>query len=285
MTASTTLTTRPLTGMLMFGTEILDFDVHAQHAQATYDGIKALADERLLLLIRARPMTEEQHVALSSGLGVPDRPVDGSWTSVRNPMILRLGNVAQDGRHLAPTAPQTAYAREAENWHSDGSFRPMPNYLTVLHSLEIPPEGGDTHFASMVAAFDALDLATKKLLRTLQMEHPYPHKDVVIKDWQGQSIKSSTHPVVRSLPDGREALFLSIRGRIVGMDPKESATLINSLFAHCTQARFVYAHRWHVGDTLIWNNRGLIHQAQLYDGRHRRLLQRTEVTERPVTQP
>ena len=272
--------TRPLTDS--FGIEILDFDPSIPHTPQTYQAIREMADKHLVLLFRNKKISEEQHVEFSKGLGNIDMPVEGSWSSRRNPAILRLGNVDWEGNHLAQESPQVAYAREAEKWHSDGSFRPVPNYLTVLHSLEIPPEGGDTHFASMVAAFEALDPSLQNKLRALQMEHPYPHRGVVIQDWKGQAIKSSTHPVVRRLQDGREALFISIRGRIPGMDPAENAKLIDDLFVHATQPQFVYAHHWKAGDTLIWNNRGLIHQAQLYDGKYRRLLQRTEVTERPA---
>lgn len=268
--------TRPLTDQL--GVEVLDFDFSKDFQATKIDEIRCLADKHFVVLFRGQPLSEEQHVEFTAQLGEPIYPTESAFSSQANPMILRLGNVDFDGKHLDADAPMTRYFVSAENWHSDGSYKQKPNYLTMLHSLEIPPEGGETWFASMVAAFAALPTEMKDRLRGKEMIHPYIHGNSKIKDWTGADLKPALHPVVRTLPDGQEALYLSSYegGLIIGMSQGESDRLVAELFAFATQPQFKYQHRWRVADTLIWNNRGLIHQARPYDRKYRRLLQRTE---------
>jgi alpha-ketoglutarate-dependent taurine dioxygenase len=151
----------------------------------------------------------------------------------------------------------------------------------MLHALEIPPEGGETWFASMVAAYEALPAATQALIADLKMEHPYPNSGKQVKGWQGTHIEVTQHPLVRRLPDGQKALFVSpFGGQIPGMEKPRSDALVNELLSFATSGPFTYKHQWRFGDTLVWNNRGLVHQAQTWDRvRHRRLLQRTEVSD------
>jgi taurine dioxygenase/putative 2-oxoglutarate oxygenase len=269
-------TTRPLTEHL--GVEVIGFDFQRDFEEKKIDEIRRLADTHLIVLFRGQPLSEEHHVQFTAALGEPIYPTESAFSSKTNPMILRLGNVDFDGKHLDADAPMTRYFISAENWHSDGSYKQKPNYLTMLHSLEIPPEGGETWFASMVEAFSALPPEKQDLLRGKEMTHPYIHGNSKIKDWEGADLKPACHSLVRKLPDGSEALYLSSYsgGQIVGMEAQESADLIAELFAFATQPRFMYKHRWRLADTLIWNNRGLIHQAQHYDRKYRRLLQRTE---------
>jgi alpha-ketoglutarate-dependent taurine dioxygenase len=277
--------TRPLTEH--FGVEVLDFDFSRDFQDEKVDEIRHLADTQFVVLFRGQALSEEQHVEFTGRLGVPIFPTESAFSSPRNPMILRLGNVDYEGRHLDADAPMTRYFISAENWHSDGSYKQQPNYLTMLHSLEIPPEGGETWFASMVAAFAALPEDKKVFLRGKEMIHPYIHGNSKVKDWTGADLKPACHPVVRVLPSGQEALFLSSYegGQIIGMPQAESDALVAELFAFATQPQFMYKHRWKLADTLIWNNRGLIHQAQHYDRKYRRLLQRTETVNENVRSP
>ncbi len=272
---SDSISTRPLHPE--FGVEVSGVDFSRPMTQPVADRIRALADEHFLLLFRGQKLPEDQHVALTGMMGSPIMPAEAAFTSPASPLILFLGNVGRNGEHLAPDEPMTVYFKAAEFWHSDGDYKEKPNYLTILHSLEIPPEGGDTWFASMVAACEALPAEMKDLLADRRMEHPYRGK-VSVKGWNGRDLPTVSHPVLRPLPDGRTSLFLCPEGRIEALDEDVSHALVPMLFAHATQDRFVYVHKWKVGDTLIWNNRGLIHQAQTYDKvRHRRLLQRTEI--------
>lgn len=198
-------------------------------------------------------------------------------------MLLHLGNVDMKGHKLPADDPFTSYVDAAEPWHSDGSFKPIPTYLTILHALEIPPERGDTGYASMVAAYEALPQEKKGLLAGKQKSHPYPNSQLKVKDWDGVKIEASVHPVVRELPDGRKALFLAnpfSDGQILSMDSAKSAALAKELLEFATSGPFTYVHKWQLGDTLIWINRGVVHSARGWDRvNHRRLLQRSEVSD------
>jgi taurine dioxygenase/putative 2-oxoglutarate oxygenase len=261
-----------------FGVEVLDFDFSKDLGANAVDEIRRLADTHFVVLFRGQPLSEEHQVDFTAALGEPIFPTESAFSSQKNPMILRLGNVDQDGKHLDADAPMTRYFVSAEKWHSDGSYKQKPNYLTMLHSLEIPPEGGETWFASMVAAFAALPAETRDFLRGKQMRHPYIHGNSKVKEWTGKALEPATHPMVRTLADGQEALYMSSYegGVILGIPQDESDRIVAELFDFATQPQFMYKHRWRLSDTLIWNNRGLIHQAQYYDRKYRRLLQRTE---------
>jgi alpha-ketoglutarate-dependent taurine dioxygenase len=261
--------------------EILGFEFSATPNPRQMREIQALADRHLILLFRDQPVSETAHVAFSQALGEVIPPVEKAFTSPSNPLILHLGNVDARGNKLAADDPGTLFTYAPEKWHSDGSYKPIPNYLTLLHALEIPPQGGETWFASMVAAYEALPAETRAVIADKKMEHPYPNSGKQVKDWQGARIEVTQHPLVRLLPDGQKALFVSpFGGQILGMDPQTSDATVNELLRFATHGAFTYKHQWRLGDTLVWNNRGLVHQAQPWDRvRHRRLLQRTEVSD------
>ena len=155
-------------------------------------------------------------------------------------------------------------------WHTDDSFRAAPSALTALYGVEVPATGGDTEFANLYAAYDALPGDMKRRLDGLKAVHMMkPDRDDV---GRGRSISPeiraaavpSVHPVVRTHPDtGRQSLYIS-RNRmdgIVGMERAEGHRLIDDLTAHAIQPRFVYRHKWRQGDLTIWDNRCLIHKA------------------------
>lgn len=271
--------TRPLTPYL--GVEVSGFTFTDDPDPAVIREIQALADHHLVLLIRDQAVAEGPQVAVSQMLGTVIPPVEPAFTSATNKWILRLGNVGMDGQKLALDDPGTQFTYAPEKWHSDGSYKPVPNYLTMLHALEIPPEGGETWFASMAAAYQALPDKTKAQIAGKQMGHPYPNSGKTVKGWKGTELEVQLHPLVREIPGGQKALFLSpFGGKIVGMDQPESDELVRELFDFATGGAFTYRHQWRLGDTLIWNNRGLVHSAQPWDRvRHRRLLQRTELAD------
>ena len=124
----------------------------------------------------------------------------------------------------------------------------------------------------------------KAFLDGKTMSHPYPNQSKKIESWVGVSVDLAVHPVVRTLPGGRKSLLLPNRHnthpQIVGMDAAESDKLIQELFDHVTSGPFTYTHNWKLGDTLAWNNRGVVHSARGWDSaKYKRLLQRSEVSE------
>jgi taurine dioxygenase len=156
-------------------------------------------------------------------------------------------------------------------WHTDDdSFMAAPSALTALHGVIVPSTGGDTDFANLYAAYDALPEDMKHRLDGMQAVHMMaPDRDDIgrrrsIAPEVRASQVPSTHPVVRTHPEtGRKALYIS-RNRIdhiVGMDRAEGHRLIDELTAHATQPRLVYRHKWRTGDVVIWDNRCLLHRA------------------------
>ena len=164
-------------------------------------------------------------------------------------------------------------------WHTDSAYTAQPDLYSFLYALEVPQRDGrslgPTLFADTAAAYDALDDAMKARLAGLKacndLSHQYEKKRAVgflkrgeITDYQKKVGTSAVHPLVRTHSDtGRKALYISEghTASIVGLPREESDALLNRLFEHMTQERFVYKHEWQVGDLLIWDNSRTIHKA------------------------
>lgn len=175
------------------------------------------------------------------------------------------------------------------HWHSDYSYKKVTASATLLHALEIPEEGGDTIFADMTAAYEALPAETRRRIDGLKARHQYRwHRDrshpesrwTMISAQERRTTPAVVHPVVRTHPEtGRKSIFVfpgvstGVKG-ITGMEPAESDALLQSLYDHCTQERFLFRHKWRVGDLVVWDNRATMHHAttsRLPPDRHRTL--------------
>ena len=160
------------------------------------------------------------------------------------------------------------------DWHADVTFRRPAGYLSVLHALEIPPLGGDTGFASTVAAFQALSPGMQEMLRGLEAVHSY--------DGPGRPEhpeETAVHPVVRRHPEtGAEGLYLNrmFVTRFAGMTPEESRPLIDFLTAHMIQPHFTCRLSWRAGQVVMWDNRFTLHYPiNDFSGHRRRLIRCT----------
>jgi len=165
-----------------------------------------------------------------------------------------------DGRRYIP----------GEGWHTDHSNDVSPPKATILYAVTLPSHGGDTQYANMAAAFDALPQEQQRRIGDLRAIHVYQSSHSAR---QLMSLPSAAkervpnavlHPVVRTHPEtGRKSIFINpirIEG-IVGMDHREALPLLDDLLAHATQERFQYRHRWQPGDMVMWDNRCLLHKA------------------------
>jgi taurine dioxygenase len=179
------------------------------------------------------------------------------------------------------------------SWHTDASYFERPPKATMLHALIVPPDGGDTEFLSMAAAYDDLPGDTKRRIDPLTAFHNYestrsPRKLIKRSGDQIERFpENMRHPLVRTNPDtARKSVYLNpIRVECIeGMERRESDGLLDELLAHCLQPRFQYRHKWSPGDVVIWDNRSVLHQANDdYDWRRnkRRLLRIMLEGERP----
>jgi alpha-ketoglutarate-dependent taurine dioxygenase len=179
-------------------------------------------------------------------------------------------------------------------WHSDFSFHEVPYSASLLHSLEIPPFGGNTGFLNMYLAHDTLpaELRAEIRGRTIKQDASHNSAGQLRKGFAPVTdVRSSpgpTHPIVSTHPEtGRHALYLGRRpyAYVNGLSVEQSEALLDKLWAHATQARFGWHHVWEVGDVLVWDNRCTMHHRDAFDPNSRRIMHKTAcVGSRPVEQ-
>lgn len=170
------------------------------------------------------------------------------------------------------------------HFHSDGAHREVPYRGTTLYAIKIPSRGGETKFANMTAAYDALAPAMKARLEGLSGRFVYDVR-ATLRDQTNEGdegLSSSVHPLVKRHSDtGKPALYLSrlMTRNVVGMERAASDALLSELFEHCEQTRFVYAHTWTLGDLLLWDNRCLNHARNDFPAEEDRHLRRVTVSD------
>jgi taurine dioxygenase len=269
------------------GAEVSGVDLSQAIDDATFGRVYGTWLERLVLVFRNQVVDDGQLVAFSRRFGELDRaPVNeasntkGGGYVVALPEVTVISNVIENGVPIGSLGDG-----EAE-WHTDMSYNPIPPSASLLYSLEVPPVGGDTSFTNMYAAYDALSSDIKAAIEGKFAIHDatYTSAGGLRKGQQPQDdVRKSPgahHPLVREHPiTGRKALFLGRRrnGYILDMPVEESERLLDTLWAMATQSRFVYTHRWRVGDLVMWDNRCTMHQRQAFDPKSRRILHRTQV--------
>lgn len=241
----------------------------------------ALADHQLLVFPGQR-LDEAAQVAFSRRFGTPQVSVFEDHVRPEHREILVLSNVTIDGKPIGAD-------RFGRMWHTDLSYLPRPTYATFLYALEVPRDGGGTQFASMVAAHDAMpdDLrravegrfAVHSLARQQRREFPEKPVDPAL----AARAPDVRHPIVRTHPTtGRKALYLG--GALIAFpevgSEADGIALQDRLIAYATQDRFVYHHRWTVGDLVVWDNRSVMHRAMPFDPADRRVMYRTSVEDR-----
>jgi len=209
------------------------------------------------------------------------------------PDISLIGNLRVNGKRVA------ILTNDAPDWHIDYMYRPSPNRYTALYAVETPPEGADTLFSSLEAAYDALDEGMKRDIDQLQGIYSVEHLDEFFRSSEptrpplmAETIAANppaSHPLVRVHPaTGRKGLFLAPNAlsHIEGMSRADSLALAERLFAHAIRPEFHYRHVWRNGDFLIWDNLTTLHSATVFDAeRHRRLLYRAMIGAAPDDAP
>lgn len=282
------LTTRPLAPSI--GLEVSGLDLSKPLDDATFAAVTRLFNENGILLFRDQNLTEDQHVALSRRFGPLQSHVLKSYLKSDHPELLVVSNIVDEqGRPIG-------IGDAGQLWHSDTSYIAQPCHCSLLYAREIPaPDGdrsyGDTVFASLTAAYDALPAETKVRIADKKAIHSYEayyvrrqkegSKRPSLTKQQQQEAPDVVHPVVRPHPiTGREALFVneSYTVRILDMEPSESESLLGELIAFGVEDRFSYRHKWRKGDLILWDNWSTQHLAiGDYALPQRRLLHRTTV--------
>jgi alpha-ketoglutarate-dependent 2,4-dichlorophenoxyacetate dioxygenase len=177
------------------------------------------------------------------------------------------------------------YRLGQRNWHSDSSFKRVPAKASLLHARQLPPDGGDTQFASLRAAYDALPEARKRELEDKVAIHHYAYSRrnggyALTNEEENKRFPPVPQAMIRANPvNGRKALYVgSHASHIRGMPEEESRALLKELLDFATQEQFTYLHHWKVGDLVMYDNRAALHRARPYKiTEHPRILHRTTV--------
>jgi taurine dioxygenase len=268
------------------GAEILGVDLSSDIDDAVFARIHRAFLDHHVLLFRNQELTPDHHIAFSRRFGELAHHVIDQYLLPGHPEILQLSNGRRNGTYFGlPDA--------GGHWHSDLAYEERPSLGSLLYALRIPPRGGDTMFTNMYLAYETLPAATRARIDGLRATNRTRRTLADANDFkvrmttaQLARIPTVVHPVVRTHPEtGRKALYVSEAHteKIVGMDEAESAALLTELYAHSVRDRFVYRHRWRVGDLIMWDNRCTMHKVTPFDRRHVRHLHRTTVRgDRPV---
>jgi alpha-ketoglutarate-dependent 2,4-dichlorophenoxyacetate dioxygenase len=232
-------------------------------------------DKYAVLVFPAQDINDEQQAAFGENFG----PIEGTRATVdvhkqrlANSSINDISNLDEKGEILAADDRRRFFSLGNRLWHSDSSFKATPAKYSMLHARSIPPEGGETEFADMRAAWDALPDKTKAEIRNYVCDHSliYSRSLLGFDDYKEEEKKMwapvPQRLVRRHMGSGRTSIYLSAHiGRIHGLPKPEAMMLIRDLMEFATQPRFVYPHSWAVGDLVVWDNRSTMHRGRAYD--------------------
>lgn len=246
-----------------------------------------------LLVIRQQSLTPQSQTEFSRRFGPLFGEDDHFQESVKPylmpdcPTIYRVSNKkTADGEVMGR-------ARAGSYWHSDVSFRQQPAMASLLYGIEIPEIGGDTLFASQIAAWSGMSSAMQHMLEPLNAVHDfrvaargsgsYSAADISAGDFDGQN--QFMHPVVITHPEsGQRALFVNagFTSHLDGFNANESERLLDFLYQHSTRPEFIYRHAWQKNDLVIWDNRATMHFAIQDYSADRYLHRSTVIAAQPV---
>lgn len=200
--------------------------------------------------------------------------------------------------YLSPTVPELLYVSNIKDgdrkigvlgdgeagWHTDQTYRAKPALGSLLAAAVIPPEGGNTWYADMYRAYNALPPTMKTALEGLKAIHSYEHFNQKYSEPANSTQRAAgveqVHPLVRTHPiTGRKAIYVTrnIATRIAGMDEKTSQALLDDLYDRCFRPEFMYEHKWRIGDGVLWDNACVMHKRDSWNAIHQRLMKRTTI--------
>jgi alpha-ketoglutarate-dependent taurine dioxygenase len=258
----------------LMGAEVSGVDLSAPLTPSQCEAIEQAFLTYQLLVFREQRLDKPQQIAFTEQFGTLERHASINRGTNDFPLLHVVTNRDNEGR---------ATPVKSTMWHTDKSFRAAPSKATLLHAVTLPPNGGDTCFANMCAAYAGLTQARKAEIDALRVVHSWQHS----RENEGLSLNQAdidgappmSHPLVRIHPDsGRPALFLGMHAAYIdGLDFAQGRALILELESHATRPEYVFYHSWRPGDLLMWDNRCLLHRADpnFDSARHPRTLHRT----------
>ncbi len=267
-----------------FGARVTGVDLSAALADEDVAAIRDAMDQYSVLCFPDQRMTDEAQLAFTQSLGEPEpnHVIFGATGEVN--YFGTIGNVIDAENKKGNSDPHTRYQSGNNLWHSDSSFRLVPAKFSINHAYEVPGEGGVTEFTSQRLAYERLPTSMQNKIDSLHVLHDYVFSRsqvAPVDPNHAASLPPIEHKLVRKNPgNGRKNFYVGSHARsIIGLSGIESRQLIDELQEYATKPESVYAHQWEVGDTVIWDNRCLMHRGLGYDAdRWRRLMRQTRVS-------
>ncbi|MEH2481898.1 alpha-ketoglutarate-dependent 2,4-dichlorophenoxyacetate dioxygenase [Nitrobacteraceae bacterium AZCC 2146] len=272
----------------VFVGEVTGVDLSRPLSREEAAAIEAGMDEHAVLVFPKQDISDEQQLAFALNFGPREDARGGTVTKAQDARLTTgvndVSNLGKDGKPLPRDNRTHLFNLGNCLWHSDSSFRPIPAKFSLLSARVVNPKGGNTEFADMRAAWDALDDETKAEINDMICEHSLMTSRGALgfldyTDEEKQMFKPVLQRLVRTHPaHGRKSLYLSSHaGSIVGMTVPEARVLLRDLNEHATQPKFVYVHKWTVHDLVMWDNRQTMHRVRRYDQSQPRDMRRATV--------
>ena len=269
------------------GAVVTDVDL-AELDDATWEEIHAAFLKHGVLIFPGQNLDEEAQGAFALRFGNIEKlnPKQAKPT-------VQFSNQKPDGTTAQPSDPGFPLMRGNEGWHTDSTYMPLAAKAAMLMALVVPPEGGETEFADMRAAYDALSPEMQEKLEGLSAHHSlyhsqskagYIHKTDHLYGFHDKG--APLRPVIKTHPEtGRKSIYTGRHAYgIVGMAPEESEALLDALMEDACQPPRTYRHSWQVGDLVVWDNRCMMHRARPYDTNHPRVLRASRIAGEPETE-
>lgn len=253
--------------------------------------VEAAMDRYGVLVWRNQPLDEDQQIALARNFGPLDAGLRKAYKGAANRFqydeLLDISNVDASGRIAPPDSVKNIGNLANQLWHSDSSFQQPAARYSILSATIVPPRGGETEYADLRAAYDALPEDMKELIAGRSAQHFAFHTRIMLGDGsvgpaQLAAFPPVDWPLVRVHPGSqRKVLFVGAHcTHIPGMTRAEGKLLLSDLLEHATQREFVYRHSWSAGDVVMWDNGCTLHRGRRFDLSQRRELRRTTTEER-----
>lgn len=278
----------------LFAAQASGVDLKQPLSADTIRAIDAAMDRYAVLVFRDQPLDQAQQVALARQFGPLDaglRKATGAPTRFQHEELIDIGNVALDGSVADRDNAKLVGVLANQLWHADSTFQDVPVKYSMLSAVVVTDEGGETQWADLRAAWDALPEKTKRHVEGRTARHSAFHSRISLGDdryteEQLRRFPPVERPLVHVHPgSGRKVLYPSVHiDRVSGLTVPEGRLLVAELLEHATQREFVYTHAWRAGDYVMWDNRATLHRGRRYDLAARRDLRRTTTLERTAAQ-
>jgi alpha-ketoglutarate-dependent 2,4-dichlorophenoxyacetate dioxygenase len=266
-----------------FAAEVSGVDLRSPVVDSDFQEIQRAFDEHSILVFPGQDISDAQQVSFSERFGPLETTVSSNPAGAGT-VVTILSNLDANGDVIPPTDRRMVFNTGNQMWHTDSSFKEVPATGSLLSARDIPPEGGETEFASMRAGYDALSQDRKNMLEKLICIHDFAYSRGMIdpnllREQDKRELPPVRQALVRANPStGRKNLFVGAHASYIdGLEVEASRELIGELNKHVTRNEFIYRHKWREHDLVMWDNRCALHRGRPWNPVYPRVMHRTTV--------